>query len=311
VYPYHASGMALDLTKASRTSADPLTYTWFPVDKTKGGYDNNAECGVEGTTCGNNGPTYDDVSTYSNRDDLFFAYQFHPGRGGIVGTSNTIDSTLPHYDGTVTAQVGSFNTLFPFMTPNLSNTPKYYQKGGAASGTNNAQKNAYDDAGLDGNHGSLNFGTAGSATPLATPNSYYKDVYGTEWDFSIVHNVPYSDYMISPNPNSDAYWSSVPKFNDITFPTVNDEVRLLKIDCAVPVVEAWSKLSDDYHANDSITIQLPPSTGDLQITSPGTTVDMTWDGTKWSGTPTTCSNTDTFTVTSGISGGGSASYTKP
>jgi len=135
--------------------------------------------------------------------------------------------------------------------------------------------------------------------------------------------VPYTDYKTSPNPATDLYWSRVPYFESTTvpFPTINDEVRLLNVDCSVPVVEAWSKQSTDYYANGS---EIIPDLGDgvhqppdptkfyLLVNGGPTHEDMTWDGTKWSVEPSSCTTDDVFTVTSTIGGGsGSASFTVP
>ena len=121
--------------------------------------------------------------------------------------------------------------------------------------------------------------------------------------------MPYTDYKINPTDadNADIYWSSVPVFADITAPTISDEVRLLTIDCTAKTVTARSHLTGDFNLN------LTPTTGDLQITSPET-VDMTYDTPTdtWTGTlAAACANPDTVTVTSVISGGGSASFAVP
>jgi hypothetical protein len=312
VYPYHASGMSLDLSGGSRTSADPGGVTWFPVDKTKGGYDNNAECAKEGTTCGTDGPIWNNdipASTTgpTGRNDLFFAYQYHPGRGGIVGTSDVI--------GGVSAQVGSFNTLFPLMTPFTAKNSQYYQKGGAASG--NTFKHAYEGAGLDGNHGSGNFGTGGAGGQTATPSYGYTDAYGRTWDFRGIHNVPYTDYKINPQAvdnTGDVYWSTVPVFPDLSgddIPSITDKVRLLSVDCATQTVTARSDLTGDWNFNPT------PVGTDMQISITGAspeTVDMTYDAPSdtWTGSlSAVCVTDDIVTVTSSISGGGSASFTVP
>jgi hypothetical protein len=290
VYPYHASGMTLDLSGAANQETDPGPGNWFPINRASG-YDRTAEAAADGGP----DPVFDNLPGSwgpGQSDDLFFAYQYHPGRGGIVGTSNTISSSSPNYGGDVTTQVGSFNFLFPIMTINLSNTPKYYQAGDAEDGT--APKNIYQNRSkaVDGNYSSENFGTGGGATPTATCNSSYTDVYGKNWNFCNAHNVPYTDFVINPNPATDLYWSRVPYFDSSTvpFPTINDEVRLLKVDCSVPVVEAWSKQSTDYYANGS---EIIPDGGDglhaapdptkfyLQVNG-GANENMSWDGTKWS-----------------------------
>jgi hypothetical protein len=304
VYPYHASGMTLDLSGAANQETDPGTYTWFPINRASG-YDGTDEAANDGGS----DPVMDDLAGSwgpGQSDDLFFAYHYHPGRGGIVGTSNTISSSSPNYGGDVTTQVGSFNILFPFMTINTSNTPKYYQAGDAESGA--APKNVYQNASkaYDGDYSSENFGVGGSV-PTATCNSSYTDQYGKNWNFCGVHNVPYTDYTVNPNPASDVYWATVPVFNDIAAPTVADSVRLLTVDCGGQTVTARSHLTGDYNLNPT------PATGDLQITSPET-VDMTYDAPTdtWTGSLTSaCTSSQTVTVTSNISGGGSASFTVP
>jgi hypothetical protein len=323
VYPYHASGMSLDLSGASRTELDPGGVTWFPVDKTKGGYDANAECAAEGTTCGSSGPTYDDLTAISTtgptgRNDLFMAYQYHPGRGGIIGTSNVIDSTLPHYDGTISAQVGAFNTLFPLMTPFRAKNSKYYVKGGAEGGGQNF-KHAYET--VEPNYRSSNFGTGGSDTPTATPNNYYQDEYGREWDFSGIHNVPYTNYKIDPiaaDGTGDVYWSTVPVFADLSgdkIPSISDEVRLLSVDCATQTVTARSSLTGDYnfHRTDVQPADYVNWTGDLKVKThiQTTEVDMTYDGPTdtWTGTLGADCTGEDVTVTSYIGDGGTANGT--
>jgi hypothetical protein len=329
VFPYHASGMTLDLTGAANQENDPLTYTWFPIDRATGygaADEMAADDAVNGGTNIGDGtaPVFDNQPASwgpGQSDDFFFAYHYHPGRGGIVGTSNTISSSSPNYGGDVTTQVGSFNILFPIFTPNLSNTPKYYQDGDAEDGT--APKNIYQvrSKAADGNYSSENFGTGGS-TPTATCNPSYTDVYGNSWNFCNVKNIPYTNYLINPNPASDIYWSTVPYFDSSTvpFPTINDEVRLLNVDCSVPLVEAWSKQSTDFYANGSEIIpdlgdgvHQAPSAGDLYLqVNGGANQNMSWDGTKWSVPPlTNCTTGDTITVTSTIGGGGSASFTVP
>jgi hypothetical protein len=320
VYPYHASGMALDLTGASNTENDPGTFTWFPINRASG-YDSTEEIAADGST----DPIMDDLAGSwgpGQSDDMFFAYHYHPGRGGIVGTSNTISSSSPNFGGDVTTQVGAFNILFPLMTINMSASPKYYQAGDAESGA--APKNVYQtrSKGYDGNYSSENFGTGGSSTPTSTCNSSYTDQYGKNWNFCNKGNVPFTNFVINPNPASDVYWSTVPYLDPslVPFPTINDEVRLLKVDCDVPVVEAWSKQSTDFWANGSTIIpesgdglHAAPSAGDLYLqVNGGGNENMSWDGTKWSVTPSSCTTGDNLSVTSTIGGGsGSASFTVP
>jgi hypothetical protein len=330
VFPYHASGMSLHLAGAANQETDPGPGNWFPIDRTTG-YGRTAEAAADdvangGTNIGDGtAPVYDNQPASwgpGQSDDFFFAYHYHPGRGGIVGTTNTISSSSPNYGGDITTQVGSFNILFPIFTPNLSNTPKYYQDGDAEDGT--APKNVYQDRStkIDPNYTSENFGTGGSSTPTATCNPSYTDEHGKSWNFCNVVNVPYTNYKTQPNPATDLYWSRVPYFDSSTvpFPTINDEVRLLNVDCSVPVVEAWSKQSTDYYANGSEIIpdlgdgvHQAPSTGDLYLqVNGGANENMTWDGTKWSVTPSSCTTGDTITVTSTIGGGtGSASFDVP
>jgi hypothetical protein len=307
VYPYHASGMSLDLSGASRTELDPGGNTWFPIDKTRGGYDANAECAKEGTTCGSDGPIYDNVTPISTtgptgRNDLFMAYQYHPGRGGIVGTSDVI--------GGVSNQQGSFNILFPLMTPYLEKNSKYYFDGGAASG--NTFKHAYEADAINPNYNSTNFGVGGSATPTYTPNTYYLDSYGREWDFSGVHNVPYTDYKIDPQAvdnTGDVYWTTVPVFPDLSgdkIPSIADAVRLLSVDCQTKTVKARSVLTGDYNFNQT------PTTGDLKVKTniQTTEVNMTYDTPTdtWTGTLGADCTGEDVTVTSYISGGGTAFF---
>jgi hypothetical protein len=310
VYPYHASGMPLDLLNgtAQQRPDDPGPGNWFPVDAANA----PARTADDGK--------FDDVNFGPQAsDDYFFAYHYHPGRGGIVGTSDVISGVLPNYVTDVANQIGSFNILFPVMTPfNGSSAPKYYQSGGAESGTNNAQKNAYDENTSSNypNYSADNFGTGGKP-PTATPNGSYIDVYGNEWDFSIQHNIPYTDYKINPNPANDLYWSRVPKFPDMYNPTMTDIVRLLTVDCGNQIVTARTFLTGDYnlHRTDVQPADWVNWTGDVKITSPET-VDMTYDGFKWSGSlSAACANPDTVTVTSYIgnagAANGSASFTVP
>ena len=127
-----------------------------------------------------------------------------------------------------------------------------------------------------------------------------------------MHNVPYTDFKINPTDadNADVYWATVPKFDDLTgddIPSIADSVRLLTVDCGNQTVTARSNLTGDYNFNQT------PALGDLQITSPET-VSMTYDAPTdtWSGSLTApCVTNDTVTVTSNISGGGSASFTVP
>ena len=94
----------------------------------------------------------------------------------------------------------------------------------------------------------------------------------------------------------------------------------MRVDCSVPVVEAWSKLSADFWANGTVAGNLPdggtstvaPSVGDLYLqVDGGIAEDMTWDGTKWSVAPSSCEGV-TLTVTSTIGGvTDSASFTVP
>jgi hypothetical protein len=301
VYPYHASGMALDLTGAANQASDPGTYNWFPIDRSTG-YTAADEAVIDG------GPLAGDGANFGPgvSNDMFFAYHYHPGRGGIVGTSNTISSSSPNYGGDTSTQVGSFNILMPFMTYNTSSTPKYYQAG--AEINSKTIKNFYQNASkaYDADYSADNFGTGGSA-PTATCNPDYTDQYGKNWNFCGVHNVPFTNFMVNPNPNSDVYWATVPVFADIAAPSVADHVRLLTVDCAAQTVTARSMLTGDYNLNQT------PTTGDLQITSPET-VDMTYaSGTDtWSGSlSAACTSSQTVTVTSTISGGGSASFTVP
>jgi hypothetical protein len=308
--------MDMDLNGASRTSLDPGGNTWFPINRASG-YGYTAEGAADdalngGTNIGNGtDPVHDDGGGFGPgvSDDLYFAYQHHPGRGGIVGTTDVI--------GGVSAQVGSFNTLFPIFTPFIAKNAQYYKTGDSEEGSN--RKHVYEGAGLDGNHGSGNFGVGGAAGQTATPNSYYLDTYNREWDFSIVHNVPYTDYKLAPVAADDLYWSTVPKFADLEgdkIPSISDEVRLLSVDCAAQTVTARSHLTGDYnfHRTDIIYANW---TGDVKITLTGgnpETVDMTYDELTdtWSGSlSAVCVTDDTVTVTSYIGAGGSVNFTVP
>ena len=89
---------------------------------------------------------------------------------------------------------------------------------------------------------------------------------------------------------------------------MTDEVRLLTVDCAAQTVTARTKLTGDYnlHRTDVQPADYVNWTGDVKITSPET-VDMTYDGLKWSGSlSAACANPDTVTVTSYIGAGGGA-----
>jgi hypothetical protein len=313
VFPYHASGMSLDLTNASRTSADPGTFTWFPVDRSTGynatleasaAYDNNAK-----------GPLADDGTTFGPgvSDDLFFAYHYHPGRGGIVGTSNTM--------GGVANQAGSFNILLPIMTPYTASNPKYYQEG-SEEGIENKNFYKLPTKGYDANYHYGNFGTnEGTSDPQAVCNPSGDDGYNV-WNFCGVHNVPFTDFKMAPTDadNADIYWVTVPKFDDIAAPIITDVVRLLTVDCAAQTVTARTELTGDYNLHRT-DVQHPADwvnwTGDVKITSPET-VDMTYDGNTdtWTGSlSAACANPDTVTVTSYIgnagAANGSASFTVP
>jgi hypothetical protein len=328
VYPYHASGMSLALGGAMQQADDPLTYTWFPINRSTGynatntvnerseaWHDDVANGGTPhgANSSGDGTNTIADDGVYFGpgvSDDMFFAYHYHPGRGGIVGTSTVI--------GGVSAQAGSFNILFPIMTFNLSNTPQYYKDGAEVS--SKTIKNFYQNGSKAYNtdYHAGNFGTGGSSSPTYTPNNSYTDQYGKHWDFSLQTNVPYTDYKIGPVAANDVYWSTVPYFDETLtpFPTMNDEVRLLRVDCNGPVVEAWSKLSGDFWANGTVwgnqgdggTLPNTPSDGDLYLQvdttgvgdSYGANENMTWDGTKWSVAPSSCASGDLLRITSDI-----------
>ena len=201
------------------------------------------------------------------------------------------------------------------MTAYIGKNSKYYAKGSEEDG---AFKHVYEAAGLDGNHGSSNFGTGGG-DPIdntATPSSGYVDEYLREWDFTGIHNVPYTDYKINPTDGdaADIYWSTVPKFADLTgdeIPSIPDQVRLLSVDCAAQTVTARSHLAGDYnfHRTDVQPADYVNWTGDVKITSPGTPVDMTYDGPTdtWTGSlSAACVTDDVVTVTSYIGAGGPA-----
>jgi len=312
VYPYHAAGMSLDLNNASRTSAAPTTFTWFPVDRASTWDVTDETAADAGQGASDTDPVFDDQNYGPGAsDDMFFAYHYHPGRGGIVGTSDVI--------GGVSAQVGSFNILYPIMTYNDGR--KYYQKGDSESGPQFQRVYMNASKAYDSNYHGENFGT-GADTAIC--NNSYTDQYGKDWNFCNVTNVPYTNYKINPTDadNADIYWATVPYFDPLTvsFPTINDEVRLLNVDCSIPVVEAWSKQSTDFWANGSTII---PEGGDglwaapdptkfyLQVNGGGNE-NMSWDGTKWSVTPSSCVTDDILTVTSEIGGGtGSASFRVP
>ena len=320
VYPYHASGMALDIgpsTMAANQETDPGPGNWFPVDRATG-YTGSSEAAADdaangGTNVGDGtDPVFDNTGSWGPgvSDDLFFAYHHHPGRGGIIGTSDVI--------GGVANQAGSFNILFPIMTVWTGASPKYYQSGSAEGGTR--IKKPYMDAGdnWDPNYTSENFGTGGSGA-IGIPNSSYTDTYGNVWDFSLQKNVPYSDYKTSPNPANDLYWTRIPYFADKYNPTMTDVVRLLTVDCAAQTVTARTALTGDYnlHRTDVQPADYVNWTGDVRITSPEA-VSMTWDGDKWTGSlSAACVTNDTVTVTSYIGAGGypnangSASFTVP
>ena len=154
-------------------------------------------------------------------------------------------------------------------------------------------------------------------TPTATPNTNYQDEYGRTWDFSGIHNVPYTDYKINPTAadgTGDVYWSTVPVFPDLlgyNIPTILDQVRLLSVDCAAQTVTARSHLTGDYnfHRTDIIYANW---TGDVKISITGAspeTVDMTYDEITdtWTGSlSAVCVTADTVTVTSYIGDGGAA-----
>ncbi len=252
---------------------------------------------------------------------MFFAYQYHPGRGGIVGTSNVISSSVPNYGGDITTQVGSFNILYAFMT--YEPVSKYYGDGDSEGGPQIARPYLSVSKGYDVDYTLENYSADGET---ANCNSDYTDQYGKNWNFCGVMNVPYTDYKINPAPATDLYWSRVPYFESSTvpFPTINDEVRLLNVDCSGPLVEAWSKQSTDYYANGSEIIpdlgdgvHQPPNPANfyLQVDPGGgygANEYMSWDGTKWSVEPSSCTTDDVLTVTSTIGGGsGSASFTVP
>ena len=182
--------------------------------------------------------------------------------------------------------------------------PKIYQSG-TESGAKTV-KNVYQDtSAANSDYTSDNFGTD---TGVATCNLDYTDVYGKNWNFCGVMNVPYTDYKISPAAATDVYWATIPVFADIADPIVADEVRLLSVDCAGQTVTARSKLTGDYHLN-SLGV---PATGDLKVKThiQTTEVSMTYDTPTdtWTGTLGADCTGEDVTVTSYISSGGTAFF---
>jgi hypothetical protein len=242
VWPYHAAGMLEDYTNVPLLpgaagdpgNGEPEGYPYIPLDKTftsngmpPGLYDEAAD---DGSLIFND----DDAAPY--RKDLFFAYHFHPGRGGITDTATTIQN------GGV--DVGSFNILYEFISPaaggDAQNT--YYKSNksvlGAGSCPDGGDKKYYmPGAECD---------TAYKASNFVAPNSNYEDPYGNIWDFSNWVNIPYVDW-VTPKP-TDAYWVTVPQFTEKTLTAIPDKVWITKFECgSSPNVEVYSQLTTDYH----------------------------------------------------------------
>ena len=278
IRPYHASIMAEDLTLVPNQVDDPgvptydgtdwITAPYIPLDKATG-FD---EATVDGGAA-----TYNDDQTVPYRDDLFYAYHFHPGRGGVTDTTGTITT-------------GSFNMLFQLLSPYASGggNPKYYQGGGAVSGTND-YKNAYKTG----------------SDLFRIPETNWTDTYGQTWNFGLLTNVPYVQFDIGTNPVP--YWVTMPKMADKGIPLVVDKVRINSVDCAAsPTVVASTNLTEDHYLGST-------GAGSVTVNINGAgNVNMTWNGgtSRWESTDA-CSAGNSVVVTSNLSAGGSASTTAP
>jgi hypothetical protein len=294
VWPYHAAGMAEDYTRVPNLpgadgdpgNAQPEGYPYIPLDKTMTsngmppGFYN--EQYVDGG--GNSLPIMNDNQAAPYRDDLFFAYHFHPGRGGITDTSGTIQNGGQ--------DVGSFNILYNFMSPAAAGgNPSYYKKNKAVNSADPASGSVCTSANMQDKKYYLagqECETAYVNTNFSTPNPLYQDQYGNDWVFNNWVNIPYVDW-VTPKP-ATAYWVTVPQFAKKTPPTMPDKVRITDVDCsATPNVQVYSQLTEDYHAglsdgNNGFAANCPGASctkGKVQVSiDGGVMTDMTWNPTS-------------------------------
>ncbi|NOQ66860.1 MAG: hypothetical protein GQ556_06565, partial [Desulfobacterales bacterium] len=318
VWPYHAAGMLEDYNNVPNLpgadgdpgNSEPEGYPYIPLDKTMTsngappGFYNESLVDTFPELADETLPVFNDDQAAPYRDDLFFAYHFHPGRGGITDTSTTIQNGGQ--------DVGSFNILYEFISPAAGGNAQnqYLKKNksvlGAGSCPQGADKKYYMP-------GTAACDTAYVASNFAAPNSNYEDPYGNIWDFSNLVNIPYVDW-VSPKP-TDAYWVTVPIFAKKTLPTMPDKVWITKFECgSSPNVEVYSQLTTDYHvglSNGSYGFEaLCPSTtcpnGKVQISidgAPSVNPDN-WNATseRWEYDIPGCTSGQTVDASSDFSG---------